>query len=157
MRFWSATWLEFDCNKEALLDWGSRPLADFNAFQNYTQFTVMKISYFTQHANMMNFGNKIDECVYLLYWHSLYVIDSKNLHIWLHDSTKSSIPLNQKQKLCTACYFPSSCLLWWPTATTTPTAIITIKYTPHTFSPLRNHANLYPAHTDSTSFGELLD
>ena len=33
---------EFDFNKQPSLNYGSRPLTDFNAFGNYTQFTAMR-------------------------------------------------------------------------------------------------------------------
>ena len=36
--------LEFDCNSQALLDRGAKPLIDFNAFWNYIQFSVMLVT-----------------------------------------------------------------------------------------------------------------
>ena len=33
--------LEFDCNQQALLDWGAKPLMDFNLFQHDIRFIDM--------------------------------------------------------------------------------------------------------------------
>ena len=40
--------LKFDCNEQALLDRGAKPLTDFNAFRHYIQFIDIRSVQSTQ-------------------------------------------------------------------------------------------------------------